>query len=146
MVPKKMRKHGVAVFGQARVRTRGGHEATDTGLAYAPVSQAHGHHHTQFNVLPCCTAAQTRQGEGGGGTGPCHMCYQTIASGAGARILLSSMGPSLALGQHLAMAAGPHSSAQRQNGSAKWSAGGFVAGALQQEHIDLRSTICHGVL
>ena len=22
-----------------------GHEATDTGLAYAPVSQAHGHHH-----------------------------------------------------------------------------------------------------
>ena len=36
-----------------------GHEATDTGLAYAPVSQAHGHHHTQFNVLPCCTAAQT---------------------------------------------------------------------------------------
>ena len=23
-----------------------GHEATDTGLAYAPVSQAHGHHHT----------------------------------------------------------------------------------------------------
>ena len=38
---------------------KGGHEATDTGLAYAPVSQAHGHHHTQFNVLPCCTAAQT---------------------------------------------------------------------------------------
>ena len=62
----------------------GGHEATDTGLAYAPVSQAHGHHHTfawamrqrilgsntplchrrmvtttQFSVLPCCTAAQT---------------------------------------------------------------------------------------
>ena len=36
-----------------------GHEASDTGLAYAPVSQAHGHHHTQFNVLPCCTAAQT---------------------------------------------------------------------------------------
>ena len=30
------------------------------GLAYAPVSQAHGHHHTQFNVLPCCIAAQTR--------------------------------------------------------------------------------------
>ena len=41
-----------------------GHEATDTGLAYAPVSQAHGHHHTQFNVLPCCTAA--RYGRGGG--------------------------------------------------------------------------------
>ena len=54
---------GVALMG----RTEGGgvgtneahgHEATDTGLAYAPVSQAHGHHHTQFNVLPCCTAAQ----------------------------------------------------------------------------------------
>ena len=51
---------------------RSGHEATDTGLAYAPVSQAHGHHHTQFNVLPCCTAAQTRsvpscdRGRGGG--------------------------------------------------------------------------------
>ena len=25
---------------------RRGHEATDTGLAYAPVSQAHGHHHS----------------------------------------------------------------------------------------------------
>ena len=37
-----------------------GHEATDTRLAYAPVSRAHGHHDTQFNVLPCCTAAQTR--------------------------------------------------------------------------------------
>ena len=37
----------------------GGHEATDTGLAYAPVSQAHGHHHTQFNVLSCCTAVHT---------------------------------------------------------------------------------------
>ena len=24
----------------------GGHEATDTGFAYAPVSQSHGHHHT----------------------------------------------------------------------------------------------------
>ena len=23
-----------------------GHDATDTGLAYAPVSQAHGHHHS----------------------------------------------------------------------------------------------------
>ena len=27
------------------VSVGGGHEATDTGLAYAPVSQAHGHHH-----------------------------------------------------------------------------------------------------
>ena len=37
----------------------GGHEATDIGLAYAPVSQAHGHHHT----VPCfallhCSAEQ----------------------------------------------------------------------------------------
>ena len=33
----------------------GGHEATDTGLAYAPVSQAHGHHHTVqcFALLHC---------------------------------------------------------------------------------------------
>ena len=28
-----------------RLRSRGGHEATETGLAYAPVSQAHGHNH-----------------------------------------------------------------------------------------------------
>ena len=35
-----------------------GHEATDTGLAYAPVSRAHGHNH----IVQCfsrCTAAQT---------------------------------------------------------------------------------------
>ena len=35
----------------------GGHEATETGLAYAPVSQAHGHNH----IVQCfsrCTAAQ----------------------------------------------------------------------------------------
>ena len=32
-----------------------GHEATDTGLAYAPVSQAHGHHHIGqcFSLLHC---------------------------------------------------------------------------------------------
>ena len=41
--------------GLGTVRGSGGHEATDTGLAYAPVSRAHGHHHIQFNVLPCCT-------------------------------------------------------------------------------------------
>ena len=35
-----------------------GHEATDTGLAYAPVSQAHGHHHTQ--------CVWGRRGVGGG--------------------------------------------------------------------------------
>ena len=49
-----MRTRHVPVLG-----TLWGHEATDIGLAYAPVSEAHGHHHTQFNVLPCCTAAQT---------------------------------------------------------------------------------------
>ena len=39
----------------------GGHEATDTGLAYAPVSQVHGHHHTvQCFALLC--------GGGGGDT------------------------------------------------------------------------------
>ena len=34
------------------------HEATDTGLAYAPVSQAHGHNHI-VQCFPRCTAAQT---------------------------------------------------------------------------------------
>ena len=40
-----------------------GHEATDTGLAYAPVSQAHGHHH----IVQCVflVALQLRQGGGG---------------------------------------------------------------------------------
>ena len=33
-----------------------GHEATETGLAYAPVSQAHGHNHI-VQCLACCTAA-----------------------------------------------------------------------------------------
>ena len=36
--------------------THGGHEATDTGLAYAPVSQAHGHNHI-VQCFACCTAA-----------------------------------------------------------------------------------------
>jgi hypothetical protein len=37
----------------------GGHEATDTGLAYAPVLQAHGHHHTvQCFALLHCSADQ----------------------------------------------------------------------------------------
>ena len=45
--------------GEGRDLLEWGHEAKNTGLAYAPVSQAHGHHHTQFNVSPCCTAAQT---------------------------------------------------------------------------------------
>ena len=35
-----------------------GHEATETGLAYAPVSQAHGHNHI-VQCFSCCTAAQT---------------------------------------------------------------------------------------
>ena len=33
-----------------------GHEATETGLAYAPVSQAHGHNHI-VQCSACCTAA-----------------------------------------------------------------------------------------
>ena len=112
------RKHGVAVFGQARVRTKGGgmfllgghthvpvcicsnvrhfsgtawilwtpcfpyfppcavvpicsffsggHEATDTGLAYAPVSQAHGHHPSvQCFALLHCSADQFSTTPGG---------------------------------------------------------------------------------
>ena len=34
----------------------GGHEATETGLAYAPVSEAHGHNHI-VQCFACCTAA-----------------------------------------------------------------------------------------
>ena len=54
----------------------GGHEATDTGLAYAPVSQAHGHHHSvQCFALLHCSADQFRTTpggppKGGGGTPP----------------------------------------------------------------------------
>ena len=33
-----------------------GHEATETGLAYAPASQAHGHNHI-VQCFACCTAA-----------------------------------------------------------------------------------------
>ena len=33
-----------------------GHEATETGFAYAPVSQAHGHNHI-VQCHACCTAA-----------------------------------------------------------------------------------------
>ena len=33
-----------------------GHEATENGLAYAPVSQAHGHNHI-VQCFACCTAA-----------------------------------------------------------------------------------------
>ena len=37
-----------------------GHEATDTGFAYAPVPQAHGHHHSvQCFALLHCSAHQT---------------------------------------------------------------------------------------
>ena len=35
-----------------------GHEATETGLAYAPVSQAHSHNHI-VQCVSCCTAAHT---------------------------------------------------------------------------------------
>ena len=45
--------------GQGAVCCAGeGHEATDTGLAYAPVSQPHGHHHI-VQCFSCCIAAQT---------------------------------------------------------------------------------------
>ena len=53
------RMYSSALLGIGNGAKCSGHEATDTGLAYAPVSQAHGHHHTRFNVLPCYTAAQT---------------------------------------------------------------------------------------
>ena len=39
------RSYGLPFHLQCSVPYRG-HEATDTGLAYAPVSQAHGHHHS----------------------------------------------------------------------------------------------------
>ena len=46
-------RRGLSGGGSGRVSWGGGapggslgHEATDTGLAYAPVSQAHGHHHS----------------------------------------------------------------------------------------------------
>ena len=41
--------------GDCSMTLGGGHEATDTGLTYAPVSQAHGHHHTVecFALLHC---------------------------------------------------------------------------------------------
>ena len=49
---QKCRNTGVAVFWMSPcyhsghiLQTYKGHEATDTGFAYAPVSQAHGHHH-----------------------------------------------------------------------------------------------------
>ena len=49
-----MRVRHVAMHGTLS----GGHEATETGLAYAPVSQAHGHNHI-VQCVSCCTAAQT---------------------------------------------------------------------------------------
>ena len=73
--PPRARGAALALVEHVGTLYREGHEATDTGLAYAPLSQAHGHHHTQFNVLPCCTAAQTKsvhlphRVEGGGGGG-----------------------------------------------------------------------------
>ena len=53
--------------GPTRVSLKGrGHEATDTGLAYAPVSQAHGHHPSVqcFALLHCRV-----EGRGGGSKG-----------------------------------------------------------------------------
>ena len=45
-----------------------GHEATDSGLAYAPVSQAHGHNH----IVQCFPARAMRQRKLGSHTPPCH--------------------------------------------------------------------------
>ena len=49
------RREGGSGGGGRGAAKKGGHEATDTGLAYAPVSQAHGHQHTVqgFASLPC---------------------------------------------------------------------------------------------
>ena len=47
--------HGLKAGGKIRSGPYMGHGATDTGLAYAPVSQAHGHHHIVqcFSLLHC---------------------------------------------------------------------------------------------
>ena len=50
---------GISPFawrGAASSEKVGGHEATETGLAYAPVSQAHGHNHI-VHCFAYCTAA-----------------------------------------------------------------------------------------
>ena len=47
--------HHVPACGEG-ARACWGHEATETGLAYAPVSQAHGHNHI-VQCFACCTAA-----------------------------------------------------------------------------------------
>ena len=47
-------------------RVQGGYEATDSGLTYTPVSQAHGHRHNSLSAL-FCLAAPHRSGPGGGG-------------------------------------------------------------------------------
>ena len=48
------------------LRVEEGHEATDTGRAYAPVSQAHGHHHSvQCFALLHCSADQFGATPGG---------------------------------------------------------------------------------
>ena len=39
-----------------------GHEATETGFAYAPVSQAHGHNH----IVQCFACSTAARGGGGG--------------------------------------------------------------------------------
>ena len=47
---------GLGLGGGRGAAKKGGHEATETGFAYAPVSQAHGHYHI-VQCLACCTAA-----------------------------------------------------------------------------------------
>ena len=52
-------------------KEEGGHEATDIGLAYAPVSQAHGNHHiVQCFSLLHCSADQFCTTPGG-----CWLCF-----------------------------------------------------------------------
>ena len=54
-----------------------GHEATDTGFAYAPVSQAHGHHHSvQCFALLHYSANQFNTTPGG-----FRLCFGQLAAG-----------------------------------------------------------------
>ena len=85
-------------------RRRRGHEATDTGLAYAPVSQAHGHHHsTHCCALLHCSADQFSGHSGrrrGAGSAAAPSWNGGIKSGEGAgRPLLGSRSGSRVAGR-----------------------------------------------
>ena len=68
--PGSMRACHARTFRPRGGSDRRGHEATDTGHAYAPVSQAHGHHHiVQCFSLLHSSADQDRRGGGGGTAG-----------------------------------------------------------------------------